>query len=29
MIPYIDIGAGTGLFGDTVSIYRSGYIISW
>ena len=29
MIQLIDIGVGTGLVGDTVSRYRSGYIISW
>ena len=29
MISYVDIGVGTGLVGDTVNRYRSGYMISW
>ena len=29
MIQEVDIGATTGLIGDIVSRYRSGYMISW
>ena len=29
MISSVYIGVGTGLVGDIVSIYRSGYRVSW
>ena len=28
-VEILDIGAGTGLVGDTVSRYRNGYKVSW
>jgi hypothetical protein len=29
VISYVDIGAGTGLVGDTVSRYGTGYRVIW
>ena len=29
MIPYVDIEVVTGLVGDTVCRYRSGYRVNW
>jgi hypothetical protein len=29
VIQYVDMGVDTGLVGDTLSIYMSGYRVSW